>query len=315
MPLDFPYLVVAGPTASGKTALAIELARAFNGEVLSADARQVYAGVETLTCAPDQREREAVPHHLVGVLPPDAACDAVRYVEMATAIAGEIRARGRLPIVTGGTGLYIRALTHGLDPSPPADPELRERLERMDAATLRAELAARDPEALQRIDANNPRRLVRAIEKAAQPGAWVDAAAGMWNRALAAPAGLWLDMPRETLHSRIAMRTKTMLEKGAIAEVAALLETDLAPGVQSAIGFREITALLQAQLDRARCEAEIEAATRQYARRQRTWFRARPEFMPVTPHPGGGWPEAMVRAREILAAQTAATGVPGVALY
>lgn len=276
---------LCGPTAAGKSALALELAARFDGEIINADAFQLYRGLEVLTAAPAAAERASVPHHLYGVLDPTAVADAGAYLRLAGPVIAEVQGRGRTPIVTGGSGLYLKFLTHGPAPLPPGDPALRAALDARPLAELVAELEALDPVEAGRVNRQNRRYVSRALEiclLAKQPASVLR---DEWAAATAAVAaslrGFLVRRPRAELHQRIAARTRAMLDGGAIAEVAALAEPSATCG--KAIGFREIRRLLAGEIDRATCEDLINAATRQYAKRQDTWFRREAWLRPVEP--------------------------------
>lgn len=272
-------LVVAGPTASGKTALAIALAERLGGEIVSADSQQLYRGLEVGTAKPTAAERAAVPHHLLDVVEPGEGMDAARFVALADAAIADVAARGRVPIVAGGTGLYVRALLHGVVDAPGRDPALRTRLEdeaaRLGRPALHARLAAVDPEAAARIRPNDLVRVVRGLEIAAggaRPSELFAAHAFQPDRY---PAVIFaLDPPREALHARIDARVVTMFEAGLLAETAALLAR--AGGALPArlpIGYAEAAALLRGEVSREEAIRRVQVAHRRYARRQVIWLR------------------------------------------
>ena len=273
-PPPTPFFV-CGPTAAGKSAHAVALATRIGGEVVNADACQLYRGVDVLTAAPAAAERAQVPHHLFGILSPDEPVDAFRFRQLAVPVLEEIAGRGTVPVVVGGSGLYLKFLTHGPSPLPAGDPQLRRELDARPLAELVAELRARDPVEAARIDLANRRHVARAIEicrLAGRPASQLrDAWLGASARAEPQLRGVLLCRPRAELHRRIAARTRAMLDGGAIAEVAQLAHPS--PTLACAIGLREIRQLLDGTLDRPACEERINAATRQYAKRQETWFR------------------------------------------
>lgn len=279
-------LYVCGPTASGKTALALELARQHNGEIVNADAFQFYRGLDTLTAAPSAAEQAVVPHHLFGVLDPSEPNDAQSYATLATQVIDEIIARERTPIVTGGSGLYLKFLTHGAAPLPQGDPLLRAELDALLLEELTRRLEELDPAEAARTNLQNRRYVSRALEICLLTGKRASELRDQWESAtrdrVAALRGYVIQLPRPELHARIARRTKAMLDGGAIEEVATTGSVSETCG--KAIGFREIQALLRGEIDRPTCEELINAATRQYAKRQETWFR-RESWL--TPRGGG----------------------------
>jgi tRNA dimethylallyltransferase len=272
--------VVAGPTASGKTSLAIALARRLGGEIVNADSQQVYRGLDVGTAKPTAEERAAAPHHLLDVAEPGEGMDAVRFVALADAAIADIAHRGRLPIVAGGTGLYLRALLHGVVEAPGRDPALRARLEeeaaRLGRPALHARLASVDPAAAARIRPNDLVRVVRALEIAA--GGKLPSAlhaehafqADRYDAMLVA-----LDPPRPALHARIDARVREMFEGGLLEEARSLLAR---PGGASPpklpIGYPEAIACVQGALPVEEAVRRVQVAHRRYARRQVVWLRA-----------------------------------------
>ena len=262
---------VTGPTASGKSALAAALAERTGGEVVNADAFQLYAGLDLLTAKPGAAERARAPHHLYGVLPLTEACDAQRYRELALPVLADIVARGRLPILVGGSGLYVKALTHGLAPLPPADPELRARLAELSAETKRRQLLELDPQAAGNVPLANPRYVDRALEICLLTGRPQSKLRQTFARTPPGLRGVFLDWPRDQLHARILRRTEAMVAAGLLDEVRACGE--LGTTAAKAIGLREVRAHLAGELPLAAMIETLAIATRQYAKRQATWFR------------------------------------------
>lgn len=269
-------IYICGPTAVGKSDIAAEVAARLGGEVVSADAFQVYRGLDLLTAKPDAATLSRAPHHLIGDVPLGEVFDVARYRTLAEARIAEIAARGRVPVIAGGTGLYVRALTHGLAELPCADSALRVRLENQPLEELAAELRRLDPDA--RLDFQNPRRVVRALEVCLLTGRPFSS-----FREQADPArpvrGVVLVRPREELCARIDRRTERMFAVGVVEEVRAAGEVSTTAA--QAIGFREIHALLRGEIDERECIARIQQQTRQYAKRQMTWFRRERHFTPV----------------------------------
>ena len=271
-----PLLVVCGPTGVGKTAAAVHLAGRLAIEVVSADSRQVYRGMDVATGKPTAAERAAVPHHLLDLIEPDQRYHAARFRKEAIECIEAIRRRGRLAVVVGGTGLYIRALLRGLDPAPPADPDLRARLEAeahlKGVPALHARLAALDPDAARRLHPNDRVRIIRAIEKHGS----ARAAEGSWARAVPPWPVLLIGLgqDRARLNRRLEERAHEMLSGGIMDEVRKLLEAgydETSPGM-AGIGYRQFAAVARGRLTEAEALALMVRDTRRYAKRQMTWF-------------------------------------------
>jgi len=266
---------ICGPTASGKSSLALEMAAKLGGEIVNADAFQLYQGLEIVSAAPSLEEQALVPHHLYGVLPPTGSADAQRYVNLAKPVIEEIQSRGKTPVITGGSGLYLKFLTHGAAPLPTGDDALRAEMDARPLEDLVAELQQLDPLEASRTALQNRRFVSRALEICILSGQKASDLRDGWERQTAMISerlqGIVIQRTRPDLHARIALRTRAMLEGGALEEVAAL--TGVSSNCEKAIGFREIRSLLAGEIDRATCEDLINAATRQYAKRQETWFR------------------------------------------
>ncbi len=265
------FFIIAGPTAVGKSDIAVAVAEQCNGEIIGADAFQIYQGLDILTAKPSPALRARVPHHLIGEIPLTQSFDVAQYLTLAQARIADIRARGRVPIVAGGTGMYLRALLRGLADLPPADAELRAQLEARPLADLQRQLAELDPEGVNRIDLKNPRRVIRALEVCLLTGRPFSSFREQWTGEASAPRGVVLTLDRETLHTRIEHRTEAMFDAGVIDEVAQC--GDLGPTASQVLGWREIRAHLRGEMSRAECITAIAQATRQYAKRQMTWFR------------------------------------------
>lgn len=263
-------IIVAGPSGVGKTAFAVQLATRLDGEILGADAYQVYRGMEILTAQPDEVSLAAVPHHLVGFLPPAEAFDAARFVTLAHEKISDILSRGKLPIITGGSGLYIKALTHGLAEMPPPDPALRSQLAGLSPDELRGRLKSIDPSG--KVDSQNPRRVLRALEISLLSGRPASELRRAWKTTDAPNfRGLLLVRERTELYARIAENVRSMFRRGVVSEVGKLSE--IGPTAAMAIGLREIQALQRGELSEAQCLEAVSLATRRYAKRQLTWFR------------------------------------------
>ena len=278
---------LCGPTASGKSALALLWAQQNDAEIVNADAIQLYRGLEILSAAPSTAERATIPHHLYGVIDPSESMDAGRYLRLAQPVIEDIQRRGKTPLIVGGSGLYLKFLTHGPSPLPQADTALRAALADVPLEELVARLRKIDPIEGARVNPHNRRYVERALEIHYLTGQAPSELRDGWeSRTRERSAGLrgWcLRIPRADLHQRIAHRTRAMLEGGARDEVEALAETSST--CAKAIGIREIRDWLSGHCDRATCEERINAATRQYAKRQETWFR-RETWLQPWPPPG-----------------------------
>lgn len=286
-----PLVCIVGPTATGKTALAIELARRWDAEIVGADASQVYRGMDIGTGKVTAAELGGVRHHLIDVADPDEPFDAAAYVRLADAAIADIEARGRRALVCGGTGLYVRALLYGLCAAPPVDPAIRDELRARIAAgelpALHAELRAVDPEAAARIAPRDRQRIERALGVFRTTGRPLSA----WQaeHAPAAPRYdarlIGLDLPREVLRRRIADRVRAMFAAGFVDEVRRLLDAGYGPHLSSmgALGYRHVAAHLEGRLTRDDAMDLTIRDTRRYAKRQRTWFRAMPGVHWATP--------------------------------
>ena len=272
-------IVLAGPTASGKTELAVSLALRLNGEIVSADSRQVYRLLDAATAKPSAAQRARVPHHLLDVAGPEETYDAARFARDAKAAISGIEERGKLAIVCGGTGLYLRALTEGLAPLPPRDEAVRERLaalaENEGREALHARLAKADPKAAAGIPAGNVQRVVRALEVLELTGRPISATWGeKRSGGVPAAAVLTLEVPNDVLRARIESRARAMWP-ALLAEVRALVPSRFRgdePGFTS-LGYREAIAVLRGDCSMEGGLAEMIRATHAYAKRQRTWFR------------------------------------------
>jgi len=275
-------VLVTGPTASGKTALAIELARRLGGEIVNADSQQVYRGLDAGTAKPTPDQRAAAPHHLLDVAGPGEGMDAARWQALADAAIAEVAARGRVPIVAGGTGLYLRALLRGVAAAPGRDPELRAALEaeaaREGRPALHRRLAAIDPAAAAKIGENDLVRIVRALEIAAGGRTQTEVfAEHRFAEARYRFRLLALDLPRPELHARIDARVPRLFDAGLLDEARRLL--DRSGGVLPArlpIGYGEAAEVLAGRLTRDEAVWRVQVAHRRYARRQIIWLRREP---------------------------------------
>jgi tRNA dimethylallyltransferase len=278
---SLPLIVVVGPTASGKSALAVALAKELQAEIIACDSTQLYRGVNIGTAKPAADKREGVVHHLIDVLDASEAATAGGYRELALSVLAEMRERGRLPILTVGTGLYMRALLDGLADLPQRSEELRERLRassrKHGAMHLHRVLRRMDAEAAVRIAPTDEQKLIRAIEVCILTRKPISEV----HRAGRTPLQGWRTlkiglMPsREMLYERIDVRTKAMIESGWLDEVRGLLAAGIAENAKifDFIGYREMLGVLRGELTMEKARTAIQLATRHYAKRQMTWFR------------------------------------------
>ena len=290
---------IVGPTATGKSELAADVACETGAEIVSADAFQIYRGLDLLTAKPERSTLAKAPHHLIGTVSLSEEMNAEKFRRFATRRIEEINSRGKLAIVVGGSGLYTRALIHGLAPLPKPDPKLRAKLNAMSLDGLRSHLSELDPETAEKIDLKNRRRLTRALEislltgrpaseilagrstlaEGVDLGRLADAQPRSASAATTPAIGVFIFRDREELYERIDQRVETIFERGVIEEVKAA-------GVTSAtasqmIGLREIREFLAGKKSLPQCIAEIQQATRRYAKRQLTWFRRQTSFLPL----------------------------------
>lgn len=268
---------IVGPTATGKSEMAAEVARRFGAEIVSADAFQIYRGLDRLTAKPEAATLALAPHHLMGAVSPGEEMNVEKFRGLAVGKLREIKARGHPVIVVGGSGLYVKALTHGLSEMPGADWELRAELAQRTAGQLYDQLQELDPIAAERIDQKNKRRLIRAVEVCLLSGRPFSATAQV-----AGPAdktGVFLFRDRAELYQRIDRRVDEMFRQGVVEEISALGQ--IGATADKTIGFREILALLAGEVTQAECIAKIQQSTRRYAKRQLTWFQRQDNFEPL----------------------------------
>jgi tRNA dimethylallyltransferase len=272
-------VVIVGPTGAGKTRLSLELAQHFGGEVISCDSQQVYVGMDIGTGKVSAEERARVPHHLLDVVQPDEEMTAARFVDLADRAIADVAARGRVPIICGGTGLYVRALLLGLFEGPPASPDVRRELIAMGLPALYAELQRIDPTSAERIDRNDEKRIVRALEVHRLTGETMSTHQArhdhktMPRRYPALMVGLAPE--RDTLYGKIDARVDEMLAHGLEREVQMLRERGFLPPLRSqqAIGYAELHDVFAGTIDRGRAIELIKRNSRHYARRQLSWYR------------------------------------------
>ncbi|XCN72910.1 MAG: tRNA (adenosine(37)-N6)-dimethylallyltransferase MiaA [Candidatus Electrothrix aestuarii] len=284
--IDCPIIVLVGPTAVGKTALSLQLVQRFDCEIISMDSMQVYRHMDIGTAKPSQEEQALVPHHLIDIIVPDDQYNAARFVHDALAAIEEIASRNRTVLLTGGTGLYLKALFEGLCAGLPTDEairvELRERLEQEGREVLHAELCRIDPVAGARVHSNDTQRLLRGLEIYLSSGrTWTELIAEQQEQKKNQRARFTrvfqvaLDCEREQLYQRIAQRSQIMLEQGLIAEVERLRSMGYAPELPSmrSIGYKHVNNLLSGEWTQEEMLEYLIRDTRRYAKRQMTWFR------------------------------------------
>ena len=304
-------LVITGPTASGKTRLAVELAKAHNGEVVSADSMQIYRRMDIGTAKPTPGEMQGIPHHMIDVADPEEDFSVARYVDMAAAAAVDsVLARGRLPILAGGTGLYIDSLLSGrtfaaFDEASPLRAQLEARYAREGGPALLRELAQADPDTAARLHPNDAKRIVRALEVWLTTGRTIT----QHNRDTAAlppryhALTLTLDFQRrEDMWARIDRRVDQMMAAGLVEEVRALLRSGVPERctAMQAIGYKEMAAALRTGGDTAAAAEEIKLRSRQYSKRQRTWFRRNPQARPIFWGPEPDFADVLQRSTAFL---------------
>jgi tRNA dimethylallyltransferase len=298
-------VVITGPTASGKSSVAVRLAPRFGAEIVNADSMQVYRGMDVGTAKPRPEERQAVPHHLLDVVEPDEDFNAALYRSHALSVLQDIRERGKVAFVVGGTGLYIKSLLEGLMACPPADPALRDRLreeyEREGGRTLHRRLKDLDPESAGRIHPNDRVRVLRALEiihLSGMPLSAIVRTHSFGERSLR-PLKFCLQMEREELYHRINERCLRMIEEGLVRETEDLLGKGFSPRLKSlkSLGYRHMVRYLQGAWDWRTAVREFQADTRRYAKRQITWFRSDQELIRL---PAGDEDEMAMRISDFL---------------
>ena len=301
-------ICIAGPTASGKTALAVELAKELNGEVVSCDSMQIYKRMDIGTAKPTIEEMAGIPHHMIDVAEPEEDFSVSKYCEMASPIVDDIVARGKTAIIAGGTGLYMDSLMRGNDFAPFPATGHRERLEEKLAIVgldaMIAELSAIDPEAVTRAQ-RNPRRIIRALEVFYETGETITSHNLKTQAIPPRYSPLWLGLdfePRALLYERIDLRVGIMLETGLEKEIRDLLSSGISPNctAMQAIGYKEFVAALDGQCTMEEAADEVRKASRRYAKRQLTWFRRNEKIHWLTRHEGETGDEILQRARQII---------------
>jgi len=277
---------IAGSTATGKSDIAAEVSHELDAEIVGADAFQIYRGFELLTAKPDPATLARAPHHLIGSVPTSEAMDVEKFRRLALGVIGEIHSRRKPAIIVGGSGLYVKALTHGLTNLPKGDAKLRAQLDELTLAQLQKKLADLDPEAIGRIDFKNRRRVERAIEICLLSGkrfskllSGVGGSGAPGSTISVIANGVFVFRDREDLYQRINRRVEEMFERGVSEEVRAA--TSMSLTASQMIGLREIRELIEGKISTVQCVAAIQQATRRYAKRQLTWFRRQTSFQPL----------------------------------
>ena len=301
-------ICIAGPTASGKTALAVELAKSFNGEVVSCDSMQIYKRMDIGTAKPTAEEMDGIPHHMLDVCEPDEDFSVSKYCEMATPIVDDIIARGKTAIIAGGTGLYMDSLIKGNDFAPfPATghrQRLEEKLNKVGLDAMIAELAAIDPEAVERSQ-KNPRRIIRALEVFYETGETITAHNLRTQAIPPRYSPLWLGLdfdPRKLLYDRIDLRVGIMLETGLEKEIRDLLSSGIPATctAMQAIGYKEFLAAMDGQCSMEEAADQVRQSSRRYAKRQLTWFRRNPNMNWLVRHEHEEAAEILENARRLI---------------
>ena len=280
VPCGTKPVFILGPTGSGKSAVAVELAEILgNTEIISADAYQVYKGMPIITAAPSFEELSRVKHHLVAFMDPTENNDAAEHARRAGSIIERLQKGGMPPVLTGGSGLYVKFISHGISPAPPSDPVLREELNALSLEEAVCKLQEADPEGAANTDLHNQRYVVRNLEIVLLGGKPLS----YWKNNWQEPVGPGFCIVRDTeeLDARIARRAEQMLRDGAIEEVASLEALTLSTTASKTLGLSQVQDYLKGRLTRSELVSAISLATRQYAKRQRTWLRREKWLTPV----------------------------------
>lgn len=284
-------IIICGPTASGKTSTAIQVARTFNGEIVSADSMQVYKYMDIGTAKPTLNERSCVPHHLIDIIDPNEHFDAEKYTKLAHEAVMELSSRGITPFIVGGTGLYIKALVHGLFKAGASDPHIRHRLKEdakiYGSAFLYTQLNRKDPDTAKRIHPNDTYRIIRALEVHELTGKRISEF-HHGHRFKDNPfefLKIGLHMNRDILYDRIDRRVDTMIDTGLFREVTELLEMGFSTRLKSmqSIGYRHMVDFIRGNCNWDKTVETLKRDTRRYAKRQLTWFKADPEIIWIEP--------------------------------
>lgn len=302
-------ICIAGPTASGKTALAVELAKELDGEVISCDSMQIYRRMDIGTAKPNAEEQQGIPHHMIDVADPDEDFSVSRYCEMATPILDDILARGKTAIIAGGTGLYMDSLIRGNAFAPYPATGARERLEaqadEMGMEYMLDKLRRIDPDTAARLHLADRKRIIRALEVFEETGETITAHNGRTQAIPPRYSPLWLGLdfaPRQVLYDRIDLRVSIMLEQGLEKEIRTLLASSIAAKctAMQAIGYKEFVAAMEGKITMEEAADEVRKASRHYAKRQLTWFRRNPDMHWLTRKENESFEEILQKARQLI---------------
>ena len=298
-------ICIAGPTASGKTALSIALAKELDAEIVSCDSMQVYRRMDIGTAKPTLEERAGIPHHMLDVAEPDEDFSVSRYCRTATPIVDDILSRGKTAIVVGGTGLYMDSLIKGNDFAPFPSTGMREMLEAKPIEEVFAQLQSVDPEAAARLHLSDRKRIIRAMEVYLETGITISEHNRRTQLIPPRYTPVWFaleDENRKDLYDRIDRRVDLMLEQGLLDEVRSILASGISPKctAMQAIGYKEFTSALAGHTTVAEAAAQVQQSSRHYAKRQLTWFRRNPTIHWLRRGPGMGTEEILTQARQIL---------------
>ena len=302
-------ICIAGPTASGKTALAVEIAKEFNGEVVNCDSMQIYKRMDIGTAKPTEAEKQGVVHHMVDICEPDEDFSVSRYCELAAPIVEDIVARGKTAVISGGTGLYMDSLIRGNDFAPFPSTGQREKLEaeadEKGMEFMLEKLRAVDPESAVRLHLSDRKRIIRALEVFCETGETITAH-NLRTQAIPprfSPLWLGLDFdPRQALYDRIDLRVGLMLDQGLMAEIESLLASGIPQKctAMQAIGYKEFVAAMNGECSLEEAADQVRQSSRRYAKRQLTWFRRNKSIHWLVRHPGQGADEILEAARRII---------------
>ncbi len=302
-------ICIAGPTASGKTALAVELAKELNGEVVSCDSMQIYKGMDIGTAKPTLEERQGIPHHMLDVAQPEEDFSVGRYCQMAAPIVDDIVARGKTAIIAGGTGLYMDSLIKGNDFAPYPATGARQRLEQqadeMGMDFMLERLRSVDPEAAAKLHLADRKRIIRALEVFEETGETITAHNKRTQSIPPRYNPLWIGLdfdPRQVLYDRIDMRVDMMLEQGLISEIQQLLASGIPQKctAMQAIGYKEFVAALEGNISVEEAADQVRQSSRHYAKRQLTWFRRNPSMNWLTRNIQDSGEEILARALRLV---------------
>ena len=304
-----PIICIAGPTASGKTALAVELAKLLDGEVVSCDSMQVYRRMDIGTAKPTKDEMQGIPHHMIDVADPEEDFSVSRYFQMAAPIVDDIVARGKTAIIAGGTGLYMDSLMRGNDfapfPSTGCREELEAQADREGMEAMLALLRAVDPDSAARLHVSDRKRIIRALEVYRETGETITAHNEKTRQLPPRYRPVWLGLDfadRQELYRRIDLRVEAMLRQGLIGEIQSLLASGIPAKctAMQAIGYKEFVTALDGGCTIEEAAAQVQQSSRRYAKRQLTWFRRNPETHWLTRDHAVGPEEILLQARQVL---------------